>query len=498
MRSEDLFTMAPSPESLGIPSQAILNFLQRIDAERICMHGFLLVRHNKIAAEGYWAPWSAERKHRMYSVSKSFVSLAVGMMIDEGRLTLEDRVATYFPDKLPKKLHPWLADSTVRDLLMMATAHSRTSYTRHDPDWVWTFFNRPPSHPPGTIFSYDTAATVVLTATVERLAGMPFLDYMRPRFLDRIGFSADAWCIRTPEGGSWGGSGVICTLRDLTKVALTCLNGGMWGGESVLPAAYLSAAIAKQIDNAIQGNHGYGYQIWREKENGFSFRGMGSQYALCFPDKAFLFTCIADTQGAPTGSAIPAVMQEEIYPYLADAPLPEDAAANLALADKIAQLTVLPLPGNLDVEVRPSVDGAWYVLDDNPMGITRMRLSFQGDQGTWEYSNGQGDNLLHFGIGRVLPGKFPQRSYFGEQIGSIPGFQYDCLASAAWIDEQTLNLEVYITDIYLGGLRISFAFKGDEISIFMTKQAEWFLDEYEGFSGGKRLSHRKEQPDSSK
>ena len=487
MDSETIFTPAPSPESLGIPSQAILNFLQRIDAERIGMHGFLLVRRNRIAAEGYWAPWSAERKHRMYSVSKSFVALAVGMMIDEGRLTLADRVADYFPDKVPATLHPWLAASTVRDLLMMATPHSSNSYTRDDPDWVWTFFNKFPSHPPGTIFAYDTAATVTLTATVERLAGMPFLDYMRPRFLDRIGFSADAWCVRTPEGGSWGGSGVICTLRDMAKVALACLNGGQWGAERVLPAEYVRAATAKQIDNSLGGNDGYGYQIWCERENGFSFRGMGSQYAIAVPGKEFLFTCIADTQGAPAGSAIPDVMWEEIYPHLADAPLPEDRDAQAALAAKLARLTVLPLPGNVTAPVAAAVNGAWYALEDNPMGITRMRLTFNGEQGTWEYTNGQGDNLLHFGIGRMLSGTFPQRNYFGKQIGVIPGTEYACLASAAWIDEQTINLEVFITDDYLGGLRISFAFKGDEISIFMTKQAEWFLDEYSGFAGGKRL-----------
>ncbi|MEZ4867932.1 MAG: serine hydrolase [Caldilineaceae bacterium] len=486
MSSENLFTPASSPESLGIPSQAILNFLQRIDAERINMHGFLLVRRNRIAAEGYWAPWSAERKHRMYSVSKSFVALAVGLMIDEGRLTLADRVADHFPDKLPAMLHPWLATATVRDLLTMATAHSSTSYTRNDPDWVWTFFNQTPSHPPGTIFSYDTAATVVLTATVERLAGMPFLDYMRPRFLDRIGFSADAWCVRTPEGGSWGGSGVICTLRDLAKVALACMNGGQWGTEQVLPAAYVRAATAKQIDNAIRGNCGYGYQIWREKENGFSFRGMGSQYALCFPDKEFLFTCIADTQGAPAGSAIPDVMWEEIYPHLADAPLPEDRNTHTALAAQIEQLAVLPFPGSPDAPVAATVNGVWYALTENPMGITRMRLSLNGDQGMWEYTNEQGDNVLHFGIGRVLTGKFPQRNYFGAQIGVVSGREYDCLASAAWVDEQTFNLEVYITDIHLGGLRSSFVFKGEEISVFMTKQAEWFLDEYNGFAGGQR------------
>jgi CubicO group peptidase (beta-lactamase class C family) len=487
MEGETVFTPASSPESLGIPSRAILNFLQRIDSERICMHGFLLVRRNKIAAEGYWSPWTADKKHRMYSVSKSFVSLAVGMMIDEGKLTLDDRVAEYFPDKLPEKLHPWVAASTVRELLMMSTANTKTSYTRNDPDWVWTFFNQTPSHPPGTIFSYDTAATVVLTATVEKLSGMPFLDYMRPRFLSRIGFSEDAWCIRTPEGVSWGGSGIICTLRDLARVGLTCMNGGMWGEERVLPEEYVSAATSKQIDNTNRGNPGYGYQIWRDKENGFSFRGMGSQYAICFPDKEFLFTRISDTQGAPSGSAIPAVMREELYPYLSDEPLPENTDAQAELSHKINGLAVLPLPGKSGARAASEVDGAGYSLEDNPMGITKMCLSFKGDQGKWEYTNGQGDNVLQFGIGRLVSGKFPQRNYFGEQIGTVPGTEYDCLASAAWIDEQTLNMEVYITDNHLGGLRISFAFKGDEIGVYMTKQAEWFLDEYNGFAGGKRL-----------
>jgi len=235
MANQDLFTPAPSPESQGIPSGAILNFLNRIDAERINMHGCLLLRHNRIAAEGYWSPWTADQKHRMYSTSKSFVSLAVGMMVEDGKLALDDKVVDHFPDKLPDSVHPWLAAQTVRDLLTMWTAHTRTTYTRDDPDWVRTFFNKQPSHPSGSVFSYDTYATVVLNAIVERLADKPFLDFIRPRFLDKIGFSQDAFCIRTPEGISWGGSGVICTLRDLAKVALTTMNNGRWGNEQLLP-----------------------------------------------------------------------------------------------------------------------------------------------------------------------------------------------------------------------------------------------------------------------
>ncbi|MGI5852033.1 MAG: serine hydrolase domain-containing protein, partial [Caldicoprobacterales bacterium] len=164
-----LFQPASSPESLGIPSSAILSFLERIDREQTCMHGFLLIRKGQIAAEGYWAPYSKDSMHRMYSVSKSMVSLAIGLMIDEGKLNLEDRVVNFFEDKLPNNLHPYLAESTVRDLLMMATPHSENSYTRYDKDWAATFFYKTPSHPPGTVFAYDTAATVILNTIVERI-----------------------------------------------------------------------------------------------------------------------------------------------------------------------------------------------------------------------------------------------------------------------------------------------------------------------------------------
>jgi CubicO group peptidase (beta-lactamase class C family) len=125
----------------------------------------------------------------MYSISKSFVSLAIGSLIGEDRLHLDDPVASFFPDKVPQDLHPWLAQATVRDLLMMATPHSENAYTRHDKDWAWCFFNKQPSHPAGTVFAYDTAATVVLNTIVERISGMPFLEYLRPRLLDPIGFS---------------------------------------------------------------------------------------------------------------------------------------------------------------------------------------------------------------------------------------------------------------------------------------------------------------------
>jgi len=480
-----LFQHASSPESLGIPSSAILSFLERIDREQTCMHGFLLLRKGQIAAEGYWAPYSKDSMHRMYSVSKSMVSLAIGLMIEEGKLSLEDRVASFFEDKVPENLHPYLAESTVRDLLMMATPHSENSYTRYDKDWAATFFHKAPSHPPGTIFSYDTAATVILNTIVERISKVPFLEYMRDKLLDPIGFSKDAWCIKTPEGTSWGGSGVICTLRDMAKLAYVCLNKGRWEDRQLISEEYIREATSKQIDNSIIGRQGYGYQIWMQREGGFAFIGMGSQYALCFPDKDLIFACISDTQGAgPTGTGVIEPFYDEIFYKVKDSPLPEDAKSHTALKGKILDLKILPQRGNLASPYAERISNRWYTLNENPMGITRMRLTFNGDEGIWEYENASGHHTLNFGLGKKVPGDFPQRNYFDERIGTASGRRYKCLASAAWVEDHKLNMLVYITDIYLGTLKITFAFKGDEISIFMTKVAEWFLDEYEGFAGG--------------
>lgn len=483
---------APSPESVGIPSRAVLRFLDRIEHERVPMHGLLLLRRGRVAAEGYWAPFTAESRHRMYSVSKSFVSLAVGLMVDEGRFSLDDRVADLLPDKVPDDAHlwaahPWARAATVRHLLTMATQNSKTSYTPADADWARSFFTVEPSHPPGTLFNYDTAATVVLTTVVERLAGATFLDYLRPRLLDAIGFSPDAWCVETPEGTSWGGSGVICTLRDMAKVAHVCMRGGRWGDEQLLPEWYVREATARQIDNTIvHGKHGYGYQIWRLPENGFGFVGMGSQLAYCFPDRDFEFACIADTQGiGPTGEGIVDAMWDELYPSLADEPLPADPDAAAELEARLSALRVLPRAGAASSPAAERVDGTWYDLEPNPMGIERLRVTFDGDEGTLELVKRDGTRSLRFGLGRQVAGTFPETHYCGRRIGTPSGAEYRCLASAAWVEEHKLDLLVFIVDDYLGTLRASLSFTGGEVGVRMTKVAEWFLDEYEGFAGGR-------------
>ena len=263
METERNPLLTVSPESVGLDSSVILAYLQKLEAEGQCLHGFSILRHGKIAAEGYYAPQQPQWKHRMYSTSKSFVSVAIGMLQDEGKITIQDKIASYFPEKLPEHLHPYIADASIRDLLMMSTPFQDSTYTvslNPENDWIRSFFECEPSHRAGQIFSYDTSATTVLTALVEKLSGMELLDYLRSKGFDEMGFSREAICVKTPDGKvSWAGSGILCTLHDLNKFALLCLNMGNYNGKQLVSEEYMREATSKQIEN---GEHGYGYQFW--------------------------------------------------------------------------------------------------------------------------------------------------------------------------------------------------------------------------------------------
>ena len=216
-----------------VPQAAIHKFVKKLETERCLLHGFAMLDRGKLLAEAYWAPFTENTLHRMYSVGKSFVSLAIGLLEEEGKLSLDDCIYTYFPDKY-EQLHPWIKSLTVRRMLTMTTCHAKTTYKLFDGDWVESFFKVKPTNMPGAVFAYDTSSTHVLSALVERLSGKKLLDYLREKCFDKIGFSKEAYYMPDPAGVSQGGSGLNCTLRDLLAVAELVLNEGVYQGEQLL------------------------------------------------------------------------------------------------------------------------------------------------------------------------------------------------------------------------------------------------------------------------
>ena len=476
-----------SPESQGVPSEAILSFMDELELNNLNMHSFMLIRNGKVLAECYWPFFNAEKKHRMYSVSKSFTSVAIGMMIDEGRISLDDRVADFFTEYLPDDPHPYILQATVRHLLMMSTFNPSTSYNQYSPDWVATFFqDTREKTEPGSRFSYDTAATVVLCAIVEKLNGKPLLEYMRP-VLDEIGISEDIWCVKSPDGRSWTGSGIICTTRDFARFGLLCLNRGEWNGKQLISREYMEAATSYQIDNSERGvgtelGFGYGYQFWCLRDGGFACYGMGAQLALCLPSQNLLLITTADNQAIRNG--IEPIIEAffKLARKIEKTKLPNNKALQKKLEEKISTVSN-PLPvGSKTTTNATKYSGVRYAMNDNGMGIKWMNVDIAPEKCIFHYENNAGEHSMIIGMGEYIFQKFPEK-YYGAQIGT-KDTNYDSIAAAAWQDENTLSGIIYAIDDYLGSIHFTLSFSNDKLLVTMKKTAEWFFDAYQGTAEG--------------
>ena len=189
-----------TPESVGIRSRAILDWIDALEKHAPDPHSLMILRHGKVAAEGWWAPNSPQLKHTLFSLSKSFTSTAVGLAIAEGRFGLDDAVISFFPEQAPRRVSPYLASMKVRHLLAMCTGHTQAVIDalmapRHGrpANGVRKFLALPIADPPGTRFAYNTPATYMLSAIVTRTTGQRLLGYLGPRLFEPLGIEGADW-----------------------------------------------------------------------------------------------------------------------------------------------------------------------------------------------------------------------------------------------------------------------------------------------------------------
>lgn len=502
--NENLITYT-TPEAVGVPSEKIEQFIKRLEEKQLATHSLILARGNQIFFEHYWEPFHREFQHRMYSVSKSFVSLAVGFLEQDGKINLDDPMSKYFAKELANQKDENMHNQTIRDMLMMST-------TKVDNGWFcsktsdrvqWYFDNSAEySRPAGTMYEYDSTGSFVLGALVERITGMPFMDYLHEKMFREIGVSEEAYCLKCPGGHSWGDSAVLMRPIDLFLTARFVLNGGKWNGKQILDEAYIKAATSKQVDNNYYNmntwnTQGYGYLFWRTYQDSFFFNGMGCQFAVCVPRKDLIMVINSDNQGKDQmGRMIMDSFFELIVDEAGEAAsaegdvkweaLPENQAAQRSLKEYAKGLKLLVQPGKEHSAWEKRINGVTYYLNKNPMGITKFCITFEGDKGSFAYTNEQGDKEIFFGMGHNVFGTFPQEGYSAD-VGSeyVPGNFYKCAASAAWTEESKLQIAVQIIDRYFGNMTMTFGFKDREVGVFMHKTAECFLEEYQGYGHGK-------------
>lgn len=454
----------------GISASCVLDFVNEI--KDICMHGFIMLRNGRVFSKMSYHSITPDTPQRLYSVSKTFTGAAIGMLIYEGKLSLDDKIIDHFGKKSEYK---WVNDMTIRDCLMMATCHNGTTYKVTDKEWVETFFNTKPTHPSGTVYHYDTSSSHTLSALVERITGMRLMEYLRLK----MNLSDGVDCVKGPDGYSWGGSGVIANLYDMAKLGLLYMNGGTLDGVRLMSEEYAKESTTKQIDNDSGFNHrwtkGYGYQIWMT-EYGYAFFGAGSQDVICVPDKDFIFVCTADNLGdGNNGVRLEKALVNNIINKL-DVVTETDLEAEAKLAEMKPDLPhVIGVKEHLDGKGR-------YKLEENPMGIDRIELDCES--GVLIYNTPRGEKRLEFGMDGYKDSLFPETHYFGRQIGTSGNYKYKCTSMGAWTEYNKFEIKTWILDDHTGGVYFTLVFKGDEISVCFRKHGEWYLDEYNGFAGG--------------
>jgi len=274
-RAKDLPRNAP--EAQGVSSKAILDFVESADREISSLHSFMLVRHGHVVAEGWWKPYDAAKRHELYSLSKSFTSTAVGLAIAEGKLSLDDEVSKFFPEDMPAEPSQQLKSMRVRDLLCMSTGHeSEPRFIGEDP-WTKIFLNHKVSFKPGTHFLYNTPATYMLSAIVQKQTGKPVLEYLKPRLFEPLGIENPTWGT-SPQGVSFGGYGLNVRTEDIAKFGQLYLQKGKWHDHQLISPDWIAMATSKQTSNGSSPtsdwDQGYGFQFWRCR-NG-NYRGDGA------------------------------------------------------------------------------------------------------------------------------------------------------------------------------------------------------------------------------
>ncbi|MGC9521224.1 MAG: serine hydrolase domain-containing protein [Anaerolineae bacterium] len=390
-----------SAEAQGIPSGAVLGFIEAIEEDVRpaaeggidALHSFMLLRHGHVVAEGWWSPYAPEHPHMLFSLSKSFTSTGIGFAVAEGLLSVDDPVLSFFPDEAPDEVSDNLAAMKVRHLLTMTTGHDEDTtgylFPEEEESWARIFLALPVEHEPGTHFLYNTGASFMLSAIVQKLTGRTLLDYLQDRLFGPLGIERPAWQT-SPEGINLGGTGLSLRTEDIARFGQFLLQKGVWQGKQLLPASWIEEATSYQVPNAPNENpdweQGYGYQFWQCRYNAYRGDGAFGQYCLVMPEQDAV---LAITSGTGDLQAVLDKVWAHLLPAMAPEALPEDPSAQRALAETLDRLALPPVSGDATSSTAERVTGVTYHFDagagavvdprrgpDEDRAIETVRLDF--------------------------------------------------------------------------------------------------------------------------
>ncbi|MHA6628349.1 serine hydrolase domain-containing protein [Pseudonocardia sichuanensis] len=412
-----------TPAAAGVSSRAVAALLDRLDARSIECHSPMVVRRGHVLAEGWWAPYSAERPHLLYSLTKSFTSVAVGLAIADGLLSPDDRVVDVLPDHVPADVSEQGRRITVHHLLSMTAGHGTDSLDEawhlEPGDLVKGFLRVPFTEAEGTRHTYDNATTFVLARMVERVTGRGLPEFLDERLFTPMGVDHAEWD-RVAGGAAFGFHGLHLTTEAVAAFGELLLRGGRWGERQLVPREWVELATRRHVDTLPPadgaGNPdflcGYGYQFWMSR-HGYHGNGSFGQQCVVVPSHDLV---VAVTSGHPNEDSPAQVVHDAIRECLlpgvdrgaGDGGSPDDEL----LAERLRRLSFAPVPGSaepglpvtarLDASAGGSAlpDGTRVVVDPVDGGwLLRLGsgLDIEAGHGQWRESSPLGRPVVAAG-----------------------------------------------------------------------------------------------------
>ena len=487
-----------SPEKQGVSSKDILHFIEKVNQSGLEWHSVMILRHGKVITEGWWYPYQSNFKHTMYSASKTFTSTAIGFAVSEGLLTVDDQVISFFPELLPDSISDHLAALRVKDLLSMQVVQQpEPTFTLvKELEWVKSFFNIPIVQKPGTSFQYNSIATYMLSAIIQKVTGQTMLDYLKLKLFQPLGIQDVDWEV-DPVGINTGGWGLRITTEAMAKTGQLYLQKGLWKGRQLLPEQWISEATAFHVDlrpdlseenkNKATWVVGYGYQIWRYRSNIYWALGAYSQFIAVIPD---LDVVVAITAEASEQEKVFTLVWDHLIPFMrSKGSLPADKEQEKALQKALTSL-VLPVekgvisPMEKQLTTTATIEFAENesstkpfierIVDNHPLGynsqIRKIAIGFKNEVCALHLTINS--NVYSFELGKEKwhtvethkPGPYLLPSD-ASRYTALSTFKVS--GSYCWKDAQTLSITLrYIDSLHTE--KLTLRFDGDQVVVTVT------------------------------
>jgi len=423
------------------------------------------MRHGKVITKGCWSPYQQDNTHILYSLSKSFCSTAIGMAVDEGLLKLDDKVVKFFPEDQPANPSANLKAMTIKDLLIMGTGNHNDTLgairESNDKNWAKVFLAQPVEHKPGTYFRYNTGATYMLSAILQKVTGEKLVDFLKPRLFDPLGIKEYTW-EEDPMGINTGGYGLKIKTEAIAKFGQLYLQKGMWEGKRLLSEEWIDMATSKQIDNGSNPKsdwkQGYGFQFWMCRHGAYRGDGAFGQYCIVMPEQNAV---VAINSGVKNMQQVLNIIWEKLLPAMESETLAENPESFKKLKNKVSNLK-LPLVKKRGVPARGIV-GQTYTFEENEKGFKSISVQDQHDHTYLKLENAHGTQFIYFTRHLWVEDEIILEKNLKQAVGGSNGLQ-KIACSGAWQSPKHLRLVMYMIEAPFK-LTFDLKFQGSEMTM---------------------------------